>query len=433
MIESPRASGLVAAARESSLAKKVVLAYSGGLDTSVAIRWLQEERGYDVVALTIDLGNEKDLRTVEQRALQIGAIKAIVRDGKRPFIDYFAFPALMAGAVYEGQYLLATAIGRPLIARMLVDVAREEGATAIAHGCTGKGNDQVRFDVATQSLAPDLEIIAPVREHRMSREEQIEWAAERNVPVPTTKASPYSTDENLWGRSIEAGVLEDPWAAPPEDIYAWTKSPADAPDTPREVEISFVHGRPVALDGHEMDGVTLVQTLNQWAGEHGVGRTDLVEDRLIGIKSREVYEAPAAWTLHNAHEALEQLTLSKHQLRVKNSLRQEYADLIYNGLWFTAHHQDLAAYVQSTQRFVTGDVRMRLFKGHATPVGKKSPKSLYSYALATYDRGDQYDQSSAVGFIKIWGLPVSQQARTQLLSEGAEPFQLGTTADGSST
>ena len=406
--------------------RKVVLAYSGGLDTSVAIRWLQEERGFDVVALTIDLGNEKDLQTVEARALQIGAVKALVRDGKQPFIDYFAFPALMAGAVYEGQYLLATAIGRPLIAKMLVDVAREEGATAIAHGCTGKGNDQVRFDVSTQALAPDLEIVAPVREHRMSREEQIEWAAERNVPVPATKASPYSTDENLWGRSIEAGVLEDPWSAPPEEIYAWTRSAADAPDTPRDVEIEFLHGRPVALDGHEMDGVALVQTLNQWAGEHGVGRSDMVEDRLIGIKSREIYEAPAAWTLHTAHEALEQLTLSKQQLRVKNSLRQEYADLIYNGLWFTAHHQDLAAYVASTQRHVSGTVRMRLHKGQAVATGKKSPRSLYSYQLATYDRGDQYDQGNAVGFIKIWGLPVAQQAKAQLLAEGEQPFQLET-------
>ncbi len=407
------------------MVKKVILAYSGGLDTSVAIRWLKEERGYDVVALTIDLGNEKDLLTVEKRAYEIGAIKAMVRDGKQPFVDYFAFPALMAGAVYEGQYLLATAIGRPLIAKMLVDVAREEGASAIAHGCTGKGNDQVRFDVSTRALAPDLDIIAPVREHRMSREEQIEWAAAHSVPVPVTKASSYSTDENLWGRSIEAGALEDPWASPPDDIYKWTLSVRDAPAAPRELEIEFAHGRPVALDGHEMDGVTLVQTLNQWAGEHGVGRTDIVEDRLIGIKSREIYEAPAAWTLHAAHEALEQLTLSKPQLRTKNALRQEYADLIYNGLWFTAHHQDLAAYVASTQRHVSGTVRMRLHKGQAVAVGKKSPKSLYSYQLATYDRGDEYDHAAAVGFINIWGLPVAQQARRQLLAEGEAPFQLG--------
>ncbi len=408
--------------------KKVVLAYSGGLDTSVAIRWLQE-RDYDVIALTIDLGNEKDLRTVEQRAYEIGAVKAVVRDGKQPFIDFFAFPALMAGAVYEGQYLLATAIGRPLIARMLVDVAREEGATAIAHGCTGKGNDQVRLDVSTRALAPDLEIIAPVREHRMSREEQIEWAAERNVPVPATKASPYSTDENLWGRSIEAGVLEDPWNAPPEDVYEWTKSPQNAPDAPREVIIGFNHGRPVSLDGHEMDGVTLVQTLNHWAGEHGIGRSDMIENRLIGIKSREIYEAPAAWTLHKAHEALEQMTLSKDQVRRKNSIRQEYADLIYNGQWFTAQHQDLASYVESTQRYVTGEIRIRLYKGQATVVGRRSPKSLYSYALATYDRGDQFDHDNAVGFIKIWGLPIAQQAEKQLLAEGERPFQLGTSVD----
>jgi argininosuccinate synthase len=407
------------------MAKKVVLAYSGGLDTSVAIRWLQE-RGYEVIALTIDLGNEKDLQTVEKRAYEIGAIKALVRDGKKPFIDFFAFPALMAGAVYEGQYLLATAIGRPLIAKMLVDVAREEGASAVAHGCTGKGNDQVRFDVSTRALAPDLEIIAPVREHRMSREEQIEWAAERNVPVPATKASPYSTDENLWGRSIEAGILEDPWNAPPEDVYQWTRSAQSAPDTPREVIIGFDHGRPISLDGHEMDGVTLVQTLNQWAGEHGIGRSDMVENRLIGIKSREIYEAPAAWTLHNAHEALEQMTLAKDQVRRKNSIRQEYADLIYNGQWFTAMHQDLANYVESTQRYVTGEVRVRLYKGTATVVGRRSPRSLYSYALATYDRGDQFDHDNAVGFINIWGLPIAQQAEKQLLAEGERPFHLGT-------
>ena len=392
------------------MAKKVVLAYSGGLDTSVAIRWLQEERGFDVIALTIDLGNEKDLQTVEQRAVQIGAVKALVRDGKRAFIDYFAFPALMSGAVYEGQYLLATAIGRPLIAKMLVDVAHEESATAVAHGCTGKGNDQVRFDVSTKALAPDLEIIAPVREHRMSREEQIEWAAARNVPVPATKASPYSTDENLWGRSIEAGMLEDPWAAPPEDIYAWTRGVAQAPEQPREIEIEFQHGRPVALDGHEMDGVTLVQTLNQWAGEHGVGRTDLVEDRLIGIKSREIYEAPAAWTLHLAHEALEQLTLSKPQLRTKAGLRQEYADLIYNGLWFSPLKTALQAFVDTALEPATGEVSVELFQGAARAVARRSPYALYDSGLASFDMTG-YDAHDSRGFIKLFGLPLATAAR----------------------
>ena len=410
------------------MAKKVVLAYSGGLDTSVAIRWLQEERGYDV-----DRADDRSRQREgsadgrDSARCEIGAIKAIVRDGKQPFIDYFAFPALMAGAVYEGQYLLATAIGRPLIAKMLVDVAREEGASAIAHGCTGKGNDQVRFDVSTQALAPDLEIVAPVREHRMSREEQIEWAAARGVPVPVTKASSYSTDENLWGRSIEAGVLEDPWAAPPEEIYAWTQSVQNAPDAAREIEIGFAHGRPVSLDGHEMDGVTLTQTLNQWAGEHGVGRTDLVEDRLIGIKSREIYEAPAAWTLHDAHEALEQLTLSKPQLRTKNSLRQEYADLIYNGLWFTAHHQDLAAYVASTQRHVTGTVRHAAAQGP----GRRGRQEVAAQPLQLRSSRRTIAATSTIttarsASSRSGDSPSRSRREQQLLADGEAPFQLGT-------
>src|SRR5438034_6276751 len=316
-------------------AKKLVLAYSGGLDTSVAIRWLKDQ-GWDVIAFTVDLGEKKDLDAVQARALKTGASAAYVADGRLPFLQLFVWPSLQAGAVYEKEYPLATALGRPLIAAMMVEVARREGAQAVAHGCTGKGNDQVRFDVTTAALAPDLQVVAPVREWGMNRDDEIDYATEHGIEVPATTRSPYSTDENLWGRSIEAGVLEDPWQAPPDEIYAWTRSIDDTPDRPREVEVGFEHGRPVSLDGHEMDGVTLVQTLNQWAGEHGVGRTDLVEDRLIGIKSREIYESPAAWTLHVAHEALEQLTLSKNQLRTKNALRQEYADLIYNGLWFTA-------------------------------------------------------------------------------------------------
>ena len=408
------------------MAEKVVLAYSGGLDTSVAIRWLKEERGYDVIALTIDVGQERDIPQVLKRAEATGAIKAVVRDGRDLFVRYFVFPALAAGALYQGQYPLATALARPLIAKLMVDVAREEGATAVAHGSTGKGNDQVRFDVSTQALAPDLKIVAPVREWGLTREEEIAYAQRYNIPVPVTKESPYSIDENLWGRSIECGVLEDPWQEPPEEIFVWTRPVAKAPDNPRYVEIGFERGIPVALDGHEMDGVALIERLHEWAGEHGVGRIDHLEDRLVGIKSREIYEAPAAVTLLRAHEALEQMTLSKAQRSLKARLAGEYADLIYNGLWFTAHHQDLASYVQSTQRHVTGTIRMRLHKGQAMPVGRRSPKSLYDFALATYDAGDQYDQSAAVGFIKIWGLPVQVQARAQLLAEPGEPLRIAT-------
>jgi argininosuccinate synthase len=408
------------------MADKVVLAYSGGLDTSVAIRWLQEERGYEVIALTVDVGGEKDISEVRDRAMATGAAKAIVRDGKELFVRYFTFPALAAGAVYQRHYPLATALARPLIAKLMVDVAEEEGASAVAHGSTGKGNDQVRFDVSVQALAPALTIVAPVREWGWTREEEFEYAERHHIPVPFTKESPYSTDQNLWGRSVECGVLEDPWQEPPEEIYIWTRSVKDAPEQPRYVEISFERGIPVALDGEEMDGVSLVLRLNEWAGEHGVGRVDLVEDRLVGIKSREIYESPAAVTLLRAHEALEHMTLSKPQLRMKERIAQEYADLIYNGLWFTAHHQDLAAYVQSTQRHVTGTVRMRLHKGQAVPVGRRSPKSLYSFALATYDKEDQFDQSASLGFIHIWGLPVRMQAKAQLLAEPGEPLRIAT-------
>jgi argininosuccinate synthase len=405
---------------------RIVLAYSGGLDTSVAIRWLAEERGYDVVALTIDVGNEKDLKTVRERALQIGAAEALVRDARDDFIHYFAFPALAAGALYQGVYPLATALARPLIAKLLVDVARETGATAVAHGCTGKGNDQVRFDVSVQALAPDLEIVAPVREWGWSREEEIEYAARHDIPIPATKASPYSTDENLWGRSIECGILEDPWEEPPEEIYEWTASPPDRPPQPDSVEIGFQHGRPLSLDGEELGGVDLVLRLNDLAGRHGVGRVDHLEDRLVGIKSREIYEAPAALTLLEAHRALEHMTLSKQQLALKQQVSQEYADLIYNGLWFTAHHQDLAAYVHSTQRHVTGSVRMKLHAGRAMAVGRRAEHGLYDHSLATYDRGDTYDQSAAVGFIKVFGLATRVQAKAQLLHQPEGPLQIAT-------
>ena len=401
------------------MAEKIVLAYSGGLDTSVAVRWLKEEGGYDVIALTVDVGMQRQREDVQSRALAAGAAKFVWRDAQETFVRRFVFPALAAGAVYQEHYPLATALARPLIAREMVEVARAEGATAVGHGCTGKGNDQVRFDVAVQALAPELRIVAPVRDWDMDREAEIAYAQEHSIQVPVTRDSPYSIDENLWGRSIECGVLEDPWQEPPEEVYEWTVAPSEAPDASVYVEIGFEKGLPVSLDGREMDPVSLVLRLNEIAGEHGVGRVDMVEDRLVGIKSREIYEAPAAVTLLAAHEALEALTLSKDQRRLKARIAQEYAELVYNGLWFTAHHQDLAAYVQSTQRQVTGAVRMKLHKGLATVVGRKSPKSLYAYALATYDRADQFDRSAAPGFIHIWGLPVRVQAQAQ---KGDEPL-----------
>lgn len=402
--------------------KKIVLAYSGGLDTSVAIKWLEDRYDAQVVALTIDLGaQDKDLDRIREKALAIGAVKAIVVDAKDLFIKHFAFPALRAGAIYEGKYPLATALARPLIAKLLVDVARQEGASAVAHGCTGKGNDQVRFDVGVTTLAPDLTVIAPMRLWQMTREQEMDYAAQHGIPVPTTVASPYSTDENLWGRSSECGILEDPWAEPPEDVYWWTTNPAKAPDTPAYLEIGFEQGTPISLNGQTMDGVQLVYALHEIGGKHGVGRIDHIENRLVGIKSREIYEAPAAVILHEAHQALEDMTLTKDVARFKALVAQEYADLIYNGLWFSPLHQDLAAFVASSQRYVTGTVRVRLFKGLCQVVGRQSPLSLYHRGLATYDKGDLFDYRSAEGFINLWGLPLRTQASAQELG-GAMPM-----------
>ena len=392
---------------------KVVLAYSGGLDTSVAIRWLKEKHNLDVVALTIDVGNERDFSAVQQKALKVGAVKALVADAKELFVNHFIFPALQADAIYEGQYSLATALGRPLMAKLLVDVAVQEKASMVAHGCTGKGNDQVRFEVGINALSPGLRVIAPARDWGMTREETINYAQRYDIPIPITSTSPYSIDENLWGRSVECGVLEDPWVEPPEDTYTWTKSPAEAPDKPGYVEIGFEKGIPVTIDGQRMNGINLIRRLSELAGNHGVGRVDHVEDRLVGIKSREIYEAPAATVLLEAHQALQAMTLSKDQLRFKQKVAVEYADLIYNGLWFTSLRQDLAAYVKSSQRFVTGTVRLKLFKGSCSLVGRKSPFSLYNYGLATYGKGDEFDQSASPGFIRIWGLPVRSQAQVQ--------------------
>ena len=398
--------------------EKVVLAYSGGLDTSVAIKWIRETYQMDVIALTIDLGSEKSLPEIRQRALDVGAVDARVVDGRELFLDYFAFPALQAGAIYEKEYPLATAIGRPLIAKLLVDVAHETGAKAVAHGCTGKGNDQVRLDVSVKALDPELKIIAPVREWKLSRPEEIEYARVNSIPIPASVDSPYSTDVNLWGRSVEAGILEDPWAEPPAEVWLWTKSAELAPAKPTTIEIEFENGLPTMLDGEAMDGVTLVQKLNDLAGEHGVGRIDHVENRLVGIKSREIYEAPAAVVLHQAHQALEDMCLSRDQARFKAQVSLQIAEMIYNGLWFSALHQDLRAFVESSQRHVCGTVRLKLFKGTSMVVGRKSPKSLYRYDLATYDTGDTFNQSAAMGFIEIWGLALQTQTKYQLMEGG---------------
>jgi argininosuccinate synthase len=402
---------------------KVILAYSGGLDTSVMVPWIGEKYNLDVVTFTVDLGQGEDIERIRQKALRTGAVDAVALDARNLFVDCFVFPALMAGAMYEGKYPLATALGRPLIAKLMVDAAREHNAVAVAHGCTGKGNDQVRFDVTFQTLAPNLKIIAPVREWKMSRDEEIAFAAKHGIPVEATKESPYSIDLNLWGRSCEAGVLEDPWDEPPADAFAWTVDPAKAPNEPLYLTIDFEQGRPVALDGQKRDGVPLIEQLNKLGGQHGVGRIDHVENRLVGIKSRELYEAPAAIILHEAHRELESLCLSKQAQRFKTLVSQEYADIIYNGLWFSAFHQDLFAFVSSSQRFVAGQVRVKLFKGKATVVGRKSEHSLYSKKLATYESGDTFDHEAARGFIRLFGLSQQTQAQRQLL-KGGKGFDL---------
>lgn len=396
--------------------KKVVLAYSGGLDTSVAVRWIRENYQLDVVTLTADLGQGQDLEAVKKKALETGAVDARAVDAKALFVDYFVWPSLMAGSLYEGRYPLATALGRPLIAKLMVDVAHDVGAVAVAHGCTGKGNDQVRFDVAFQMMAPELRIIAPVREWKMSRPEELEYAAEHGIPVEVKPESPYSVDENLWGRSIEAGALEDPWAKPPPDAYEWTRDVADAPDEPALIEIGFEQGRPVSLDGGNLDGVAVIERLNALGGRHGVGRIDQVENRLVGIKSREIYEAPAAVILHEAHRELECLTLSKQAQRFKAQVSQACADVVYDGLWFSAFHHDLMAFVASSQRFASGTVRVRLHKGTCVAEGRRSDYSLYSRELATYEKDDHFDHDAAVGFIKLHGLGQKTQARRQLLT-----------------
>jgi argininosuccinate synthase len=390
--------------------KKVVLAYSGGLDTSVAVAWLREQFDAEVVTLTVDVGGGSLRQGVERRAMSAGASRAYVVDARDRFVRDFVWPHLQANAIYQGAYPLATALARPLIAQLLVEVAAREGADAVAHGCTGKGNDQVRFDVAVHALDPGLEVVAPMRVGMgLTRDQEIDYAIERGIEIPITKASPYSIDVNLWGRSCETGILEDPWVTPPEDAYEWTVPASSAP-SPAEVTIEFEGGIPVAIDGQRLDPVELVDRLHALGGAHGVGRIDHVEDRLVGIKSREIYEAPAATILHEAHRALEGLTLTKDTLRFNRLVANELAQLTYDGLWFSALHRDLRGYVASSQRVVSGEVRVRLDHGTAVIAGRRSPLSLYDKDLATYDQGDAFDHAAAVGFIGIFGLPLRVEA-----------------------
>lgn len=384
--------------------KKVVLAYSGGLDTSVAIKWLQE-KNYDIIALCLDLGEGKDLAFVKEKALSVGAIKSYMIDVQEEFAKEYALMAMQAHTLYEGKYPLVSALSRPLIAKKLVEIAEQEGATAVAHGCTGKGNDQVRFEVSIQALNPYLEVIAPVREWKWSREEEIAYAKENDVPIPINLDSPFSIDQNLWGRSNECGILEDPWAAPPEDAYEMTLALEDTPNKPEFVEIGFEAGVPTTLNGTAYSLAELIKTLNALAGKHGVGRIDHVENRLVGIKSREVYECPAAMTLITAHKELEDLTHVKEVAHFKPVIEQKITELIYNGLWFSPLKQALHAFLQETQKNVTGTVRVKLFKGHAIVEGRKSEYSLYDEKLATYTAQDEFNHDAAVGFISLFGLP----------------------------
>ncbi len=396
--------------------EKIILAYSGGLDTSVAIKWLTDE-GYDVIACCLDIGEGKDTAFIKEKALQVGASASYAIDAKEEFAQEFALVALQGYTFYEQAYPLVSALSRPLIAKKLVELARTTGATTIAHGCTGKGNDQVRFEVAINALAPDLKIIAPVRQWQWSREEEIAYAKENGIPIPANLDNPYSIDQNLWGRACECGILEDPWATPPAGAYELTTALEYTPDQPDVIELTFEQGIPIALNKEKMSLSQLILTLNQLAGKHGIGRIDHVENRLVGIKSREVYECPGAVTLMQAHKELEDLTFVRELAHFKPLIEQQLGQMIYDGLWFNPLTEALLQFLKSTQIYVNGTVRVKLFKGNIIVEGRKSSNSLYSEELATYTSADTFDQQAAIGFIKLWGLPSKVHAEVQSQQE----------------
>ena len=396
--------------------QKVVLAYSGGLDTSVAIPWLKD-KGYDVIACCINVGEGKDLDFIKEKALQVGAVKAYVIDALDEFAEDYALVALQGHTFYEGEYPLISALSRPLISKKLVEVAQQENATAVAHGCTGKGNDQVRFEVAIHALNPALEVLSPVRDWHWSREEEINYAKEHNIPIPIDLDSPYSIDANIWGRANEAGVLEDPWVSAPEDAYALTNPIDKTPDTPTDIEITFVKGVPTKLDGESMKLADLIQKLNKIAGEHGIGRIDHIENRLVGIKSREVYEAPAATVLMKAHKQLEDLTFERDLAHFKPVIENKLSEMIYNALWFSPLMGALQSFLQTTQEVVNGVIKVELFKGNVITLGRKSENSLYDKNLATYTASDSFDQIAAKGFIKLWGLPTQVYSQVKMKNQ----------------
>jgi argininosuccinate synthase len=392
--------------------EKVVLAYSGGLDTTVAVRWLKQTKGLDVVALLIDVGQGADLELLRRRALDSGAVEAMVVDAKREYADEFLTRALAANAMYQGKYPLISALSRPLICQHLAKVAKEWAAPFIAHGCTGKGNDQVRFEVSLAALAPDVEVLAPVRQWGLSRDQAVEYAIENRLPAPISRKSPYSIDENMWGRAIECGILEDPYAEPPDEIWERTVGSGRGPGDCTYLEIDFARGIPVALDGLRMAFGDLLRAVDQLAGSFRFGRIDMIEDRVVGIKSREVYEAPGALALIAAHQDLEELTLDKQVLRTKRRLEETYAELVYEGYWHSPLREALDAFISATGAYVNGTVKLRLEPGSVRVVGRRSAHSLYETSLATYERGDEFDHRAAQGFVKLWGLPLKTWART---------------------